>query len=144
MSKSQHKTLCGTKASRAKLAARITALVQECGATVAETDSFSGRGIALTVTKMPWSCNVDLEGGSNDGAFLGHWYHDGCGDEKLPDGFASAIRGSVNEYHRRKATTCEEDFDRFLESLERGLKALSANLPQVGAALAAKCQAGDD
>lgn len=124
--KTEHAILCGTKASRESLLAQIVALAEKCGATAHMRDSYRERSLEVTLTKMPWSCNITFDGASHVGAFLGHWYHDGTGNETLPDSFGSAIQGSVNQFHRRKATTCESHFPLFLLSIERGLQALAS------------------
>lgn len=124
---SEHKRLCGQAVGRERLARQIEALAGECGATTERRPAYLGhkRAILLLISKGEWRCAIDLDGDSRVGAFLGHWYsddHDSAAT--LPDGFAGAIRSSVNPHHRRKATTCEDSFEGFLASLRGGLNAI--------------------
>ena len=128
MAQSEHKRLCSTKVSREKLAAQIEALATECGAQCTRRETYlqRKRQIGLLLTVGMWRCMLDLDAGCDSGAFLGHWYHDGDGQETLPKHFDLTIRGSENPYHRRKATSCQERFADFLDSLRAGLTALHA------------------
>ena len=127
--KSEYARLCGTAASRAKLAAEIAALAQECGATVMvpEWAGLHPRAESMVLAKGDWRCMFDFDGASHVGAFLGHWYSDNYDSaDTLPKHFGLTIRGSENEYHRRKATTCTGTFEQFKESLRAGLMALDS------------------
>lgn len=122
----EHRRLCATKSQREQMARQITKLAASHGATTMQRNSgiIHKRCIALVVAKGEWRCMIDLDGDSRVGAFMGHWYHDGESDATLPKHFDATILGSENPYHRRKATTCQDSFAGFLDSIRRGLEAL--------------------
>lgn len=128
MKKSEHKTLCASAKSREQLARRIEAIATECGAIVTRWENYlpRDRAILLTVAKGDWRVMIDFDGKSKVGAFLGHWYADSKADSgiELPKLFDFIIRGSMNAYHRRKATSCQDSFEAFADSIKAGLLAL--------------------
>lgn len=74
--------------------------------------------------------SMSFTGDSHVGAFLGHWDIEDRDTDRssiYPAEFGADIRGNVNPYHHRKATTCEDSFDRFLVSIEGGLRCLTEN-----------------
>lgn len=128
--KNEHRRLCSTKASRAKLVAEIQSLATECGATAVvrentREENSRGRDIGVVLGIGEWRCMMHFDGDSHVDAFLGHWYSDNLESKAtLPKNFGLTIRGSENEYHHRKATTCTDTFDEFKASLRAGFSAL--------------------
>lgn len=124
MSKSEHRTLCASKGSRARMAQQTADLATRHGW---ETDTrTSTREIALNIHKGALRVSLDFDGTSHVNAFLAHWNVDTSSDLKpYTASFAAAIHGSNNPYHLCKATTCENTFRGFLASLEGGFKFLA-------------------
>ena len=122
----EHRKMCSTKAQRLWMTQQVLAIAIANGASMTARDSklYGKRCTALLISKGEWRCMMDFDGNSRVGAFLGHWYHDGESDATLPPYFGFTIHGSENPYHRRKATTCENTFAGFLESIRAGLEAL--------------------
>lgn len=132
MQRSEHRTLCATKASRAKLTKDIIALAERCGAHVIEVNTEDHpRETFIALGLGPYRVATWLDGGSNVGAFMGHWHSDVYSpDARYPVTFALDIRGTLNTCHYRKATTCEDTFEGFLASLERGFESLKIELSE--------------
>lgn len=116
--------MCATKRGRDICAARIIELALRLGATFERDDRSTEREIYLCLAYGPYRVSMHFEGGSQVGAFLGHWHTATSSDATYPETFAVSIGGTINEYHRGKATTCQRTFDGFLRSLECGLAAL--------------------
>lgn len=126
---SEYKRLCGTEKSRKSLAKQVEALAAKHGATVTRRENYlAKRCVGLTLAIGPYRCMMDFRGGSYVDAFLGHWHNETGSSATYPADFAASIRGSVNPYHRQKATTCSDTFEGFLASIESGLESLKANL----------------
>jgi hypothetical protein len=125
MAKSEHRTLCASKGSRARMAQQTTDLAAQHGW---ETDTkHDAREITVSLRKGALRVSLDFDGASHVNAFLAHWNVDTSSDLKpYTAGFAVAIRGSNNPYHLCKATTCEDTFRGFLASLEGGFRFLAS------------------
>lgn len=117
-------TMCATKKGRDICAARIIDLALRLGATFERDDRPAERKIYLCLAYGPYRVSMHFEGGSQVGAFLGHWHTVTSSNATYPKTFAISIGGTINEYHWGKATTCQWTFDGFLRSLECGLTAL--------------------
>ena len=128
---SEHRRACSTIAKRKALAARVKALADRYGAvTTISPSPLTPTDVSVTVAFNVFRVSMTFRGRSNVGAFLGHWHiNDYDSDRSIayPVEFGADIRGSRNPYHGRKATTCEDTFDGFLHSIERGLICLRDN-----------------
>lgn len=117
-------TMCATKKGRDICAAHVITMALRLGATFERKDRPDHREIYLCLAYGPYRVSMHFEGGSQVGAFLGHWHTATSSAATYPKTFAVSIGGTVNEYHWGKATTCKWTFDAFLESLECGFAAL--------------------
>jgi hypothetical protein len=123
--KNEYERLCSTKAGRADVTQQIVALAERHGATVLEHDEhLEDRETYLRLAIGPYRVSMHLEGNGCPGAFLGHWHMDTSSEATYPTSFGVTIRGGLNTFHYRKATTCEETISGFLGSLERGFQVL--------------------
>lgn len=113
-----------TKAKRSALAKSLKQIAVDNDATTEITESASA--LCLRITKGPYRVGIELNGKSQCDALLAHWYVDFKTDACYPADFGYTIHGSINPYHFRKATTCDEDVSLFLESIANGLAALNA------------------
>lgn len=131
-----HRKLCSTAAKREALANRIKAVAALHGAAVTD-ETFPDRLRVLHVGIGPYRCMIDLDGTSALEGFMGHWHIDwsaeGADDARYSYDFAGAIRGSVNSFTWRKATTHEATFEGLLRSLEHGLGFLNERAGRVAA-----------
>ena len=92
-----------------------------------ELHEFNGpREIGLELTYGPFACMMHFDGTSRVGAFLGHWHMNRGTDadrgKTYPDEFWRV--GSLNTYHKQKATTCCDTLDEFAAKLAQGLELL--------------------
>lgn len=122
------KSFYSTKAKRAAALARIQEMAASIGIECEHEDApLSTREVWVRLSFGPYRCNVDLDGDTNVGAYLAHWHmsHGPDGEGKTyPTAFGLFIGGDVNQYHKRKATTCVETFDDLLHCLESGFAKL--------------------
>lgn len=112
----------GKRAADRKAAAdRVEALARKMGVEVIERTE-RGREIRLSMTG--WGVSVATEfDAESTWDFLAHWY----GSERpLADKFGVYVGGSVNTFHRRKATTHAADLFSLLAFLEGGWAALAS------------------
>lgn len=129
--KTEYAKRSSTAKGREELAKAVELLAEQSGAkTERGPKNTMERNITLYVIVGSYRCMMHFCGESNVGAFLGHWHmgSDAPHEMEYPEGFASAIRGSVNPHHRRKATSCEETFDGHLRVLASGIEKLKLEL----------------
>lgn len=122
--------LTTTKAKREAIAKQIeeaTALYR--GVTTSRGEHDDGTEINLTVEIGPYRMTTWLYRDCAGQGLLGNWYTDfDDPGATYPADFAASINGSVNPYHRRKATMFADDVTGFLCLLGRGLECLEAEL----------------
>jgi hypothetical protein len=82
----------------------------------------------------PYRCFMRLDGDSSVDAFLCHW-HTTLDDRNAtyPSDFGTTIRGSVNPYTFRKATTYAETLTELLSAIECGFRRLGVAQEEVAA-----------
>lgn len=124
----EYRAVCLTKGGRESAARRITAIAAKHGATVERSNYGGPREVTLSLKLGDFGLLIHLDGASRVGAFLGHWHTNVAPFRKVqyPRDFATTIGGSINEYHFRKATTCEETWRGFLRSIDDGLGRLAS------------------
>ena len=113
------------KSDRAKMVARLKTLNAAC--------EFSSpcmpRGFHTYVRCAGGlTASVSIDGESRncrDDAYVVAWFMESGSEAKLSDAFSIAI-GSVNQYHRQKATSVVYGFDFLVLKLEEGIK-MAAN-----------------
>lgn len=127
------KTLFSTKAKRTKAAARIADLAERLGVDCTiEPAPLGDRELWVRLAFGPYRCQTDLDGATACTAYLAHWHADhGDQEATYPADFGVTIGGTVNECHRRKATTFADDFDGLLASLQKGFERLQSNTAKV-------------
>lgn len=110
--KSEHARLCATAKSRAHLVEQCRTLALDLGCTFQTTPSIlAPRSMTLMFGYGPYLMSTRFDGDSRCGAFIGHWYiGQGKTNATFPASFAN-----VNPCHRRKATTCADGFEDFLD-----------------------------
>lgn len=114
-----HRHETSTKGQREALAERVKALAERCGATAWTNDR--EREMTVGVHLGPYRMHTTFYGTRCD-SYLAHWNVDLAAEEvTFPEHF---VAGSVNPYHRQKATTVAGNFDLFLVLIERGLNDL--------------------
>lgn len=113
--KSEHRRLCATAKSRAHLVEQCRALATYLGCTFEAKPSMAPRSITFAFQYGPYRMFGDFDGDSRCNAFLGHWHIEGDKTATFPTSFAN-----VNPCHRRKATTCADGFEDFLNCIRRG------------------------
>lgn len=122
------KSFYSTNAKRLAALARIQAMAAAIGIECEHEDApLSTREIWVRLSFGPYRCNVDLDGDTNVGAYLAHWHmsHGPDGEGKTyPEAFGLRVGGDVNQYHKRKATTCVDTFDSLLFHLQAGFEKL--------------------
>lgn len=127
MRDNEHDKLCATKAGRAKCLAAVQVIAAKQGATV-ELHEFNGaREIGLELIYGPYACMIHFDGGSKVGAFMGHWHMNRTERDDArtyPETFWRV--GSLNQYHKQKATTICGTLAEFCDKLEYGLALLRA------------------
>lgn len=116
---------CATKVGRAAMMTAVKAMAAEIGATIEAPDGIqSPRRVGLYICMGPYRCMMHFDGESRVDAFLGHWFIEERDAASFPDNFGAIIGGSINQYHKRKATTCQDSFVEFLGCISDGLKCL--------------------
>ncbi len=124
----EYSRLCGTDKKRKQCMAAVQSVAGGHGATVYPHEFNGPREIGLELVYGPYACMIHFEGGSRVGAFLGHWHMNRAADsdrsKTYPDTFWRV--GSLNPYHKQKATTCCDTFGEFLTKLAEGLELLKA------------------
>jgi hypothetical protein len=142
-----HKLSVSTKAKRELLVSELEALAKRLGVQI-EVDRdrrLSPKEIYVTMRLEHFAVSMSLEGGSNVGAFIGHWHSKSLlkkreerdNEMTYPRDFGFACGGSVNQHHWMKATTVREDFDGFLMMLEAGFERLKRAFAEQPIAVAA-------
>lgn len=127
MRDNEHDKLCATKAGREKCLAAVRSVAESHGATVTLHEFNGPREIGLDLVYGPYACMIHFDGGSKVGSFLGHWHMNRADrDDKrvYPDTFWRV--GSLNQYHKQKATTICDTLASFLDSLAQGVELLKA------------------
>ena len=127
--KDDYRSHCRSAAGRNRLLARLQELATEVGATLTRGEFDDPTEIHVTLTRGPYAVSTWLNGRSNVGAFLGHWHTELRSGATYPRDFAAAIDGTLNTCHFGKATTCENSFAAFLESLRAGFRVLAEIRP---------------
>lgn len=124
--KSEYKHLCGTKASRAKLAYGLEAIAARHGF-VAVT-SKHGREIRVEIELGPYRVSAYFNGESRVDAFLAHWFTETRSDARYPADFGAFCQGPVNQIHYGKATTYAETYAELLRAVDRGIAHLKPRM----------------
>ena len=127
----EHRRLCATAKGRKALADQVCALAARFNAPATVLPGIlNNRELRIRIAFGIYCVDMSFAGDSNVGAFIGNWHIEDRGTDRsayYPAEFGADIRGTRNPYHGRKATTCEESFERFLISLEGGLRCLVEN-----------------
>jgi hypothetical protein len=89
----EHRMLCGTKASRSRMAQQVRDLALRYGWQV--NTQCGKRQIAINLCNGAYRVSLCFDGDSKVGAFFAHWHID-CESDIKPYtvSFAAAIRGS--------------------------------------------------
>ena len=132
MSKTNHPT--STIAKRTECARRIVACAAEAGWTLAYDETRDSTRF-LDFASGDFRLRIGLSP-SWPGAFLGHWNIASRSDAAYPGWFPAA---HVNAITWAQATTCEDNFDRFLLALARGFAALAQEAAWQAAEATAAC-----
>ncbi len=129
-----------TSAKREAIAKRLAEIAARHGATCERCNILTDREINLTLRLGRHWVSISLDGRSTWGV-LGHWNIDdrrwiydtaetgwgapGHWEDSwapcFPPDFGFTVRGSVNECHYCKATTCTDSMPRFYEAIDAGL-----------------------
>jgi hypothetical protein len=111
------------KQDRATMARRLADALVSAGAVVKVkpegSEWHNKRRVLVEWTANGYGAHTAFDGESNVGCFLVHWFSQTGTKTKLGYDFACAA-GSVNEYHRQKATTMVglNDFDGLLTRVQ--------------------------
>lgn len=112
------------KADREKMAEKIIALAEKHGATVAEQLDHDREILICLETRRGLCVSFDFDGNSaQPDVFFLHWHMRPDSDARLKLDFA----GSVNKYHRRKATDILGSFEAMCSTLLTRLWAIAAD-----------------
>jgi hypothetical protein len=127
MAKSEYARLCASKRGREQLVNRMQALAVELGAGFGSGPGMLGRRETnCTLSGEGFSVFFHFSAESKVGAYLGHWNAEK--EVRFPKSFGSTIRGSVNEYHFGKATTCADTIEEFEAAIRAGFERMKREL----------------
>ncbi|WP_024516993.1 hypothetical protein [Bradyrhizobium sp. Tv2a-2] len=120
----EYDRLCATKKGRQQCLDAVRTIADKHGATI-ELHEFNGpREIGLELICGPYQCMMHFDGSEKIGAYLGHWHTSSRSDATYPDEFC--VVGSINQFHRQKATTIKYTLTDFVGALDKGLTFLTA------------------
>jgi hypothetical protein len=130
MRDNEYDRLCATKKGRELCLTAVRLVAERFAGAAVELHEFNGpREVGLDLHYGPYACMMHFDGGEKIGAFLGHWHMnrapDGDRAKTYPDTFWRV--GSLNTYHKQKATTIAATLDEFTSKLAQGLELLASH-----------------